>query len=163
MPTSIWRSEEPWWVLQPNNPGDEAYVNYKSAVLEYGPLILERIEFVPTRPNNRVPGVSILRILHGDDVIVDGDKAVDVDSLQHKMMELRYEDRREKVQLRCYHCSVTIHGLAYLMSTHVYHYLEEKQNTQSDLYSIGDVLNASLVSIYSLEPGIWIPEIAFGL
>ncbi|KAK0455248.1 uncharacterized protein EV420DRAFT_590324 [Desarmillaria tabescens] len=160
LPDSILRSHEPWWALQPDNPWDVTYVNYESALTTYGAYMLQRIELIPTRPNTQVPGISILNILQEDDAILDGDKAIDIDSA---VVELRYKGRKEKVQLRCCHSSITTHGLAYLMSTHIYHHLEAQSNAPSNLYSIGNVLNARLVSIYSMEPGIWVPEIAFVL
>ncbi|KAK0210099.1 hypothetical protein DFS33DRAFT_1378085 [Desarmillaria ectypa] len=160
VPDSILRNHEPWCALRPDNPWDVTYVDYESALKSYGVFMLQRIEFVPTRPDARVPGVSILKILQADNAIVDGDKAIDIDS---NMVVLRYKGRQEKVQLRCCHSSITTHGLAYLMSTHIYHHLEAEKNARNDRYSIGNVLNARLVSIYSMEPGIWVPEIAFVL
>ncbi|KAK0229144.1 hypothetical protein EDD85DRAFT_851745 [Armillaria nabsnona] len=160
LPDSILRSHEPWWALRPENLWDVTYVDYESALKTYGDFMLRRIEFVPTRPDTRTPGVSMLKILQADDAIVDGAKAVDIDS---DVVELQYKGRQEKVQLRCCHTSITTHGLAYLMSTHIYHHLEAESDSRNDLYSIGNVLNARLVSIFSVQPGIWVPEIAFVL
>ncbi|KAK0227715.1 hypothetical protein IW262DRAFT_1454889 [Armillaria fumosa] len=160
LPDSILRSREPWWATQPKNTLDVTYVNYKSVLQEYGNYVLQRIEFVPTKPDARVPGINILKILQADDVIVDGDKAVNIDS---DVVQLQYKDRQEKVQLRCHHTSITTHGLAYLMSTHIYQHLEAESDSWNDGHYIGNVAIAHLVSIFSVQPDIWVPEIAFVL
>lgn len=135
-------------------------MDYKSVLQEFGDYVLQRIVFAPTKPDARVPGINLLKILQADDVIVDGDKAVNIDS---DVVQLQYKDRQEKVQLRCRHTSITTHGLAYLMSTHVYHHLEAESKSRNGGYYIGNVDIAHLVSIFSVQPNIWIPEIAFVL
>ncbi|KAK0473953.1 hypothetical protein IW261DRAFT_1569322 [Armillaria novae-zelandiae] len=160
LPDSILRSHEPWWAIRPKNTFDVTYVNYKSVIQGFGDYVLQRIVFVPTKPDARVPGINILKILQADDVIVDGDKAVNIDS---DVVELQYKGRQEKVQMRCRHTSITTHGLAYLMSSHIYHHLEVESDTRHDGHYIGNVAIAYLVSIFSVQPDIWLPEIAFVL
>ncbi|KAK0186045.1 hypothetical protein F5146DRAFT_1227667 [Armillaria mellea] len=159
LPDSILRSHEPWWAIRLEHHWDVTYVDCKSVLEKFSIFIIQRIEFVPTRPDPRAPGINMLKILQADDVIVDGDQAVNIDS---DVIEIHYKGWQEKVQLRCHHTSITTHGLAYLMSTHIYHHLEA-EDTRSDFYSIGNVSNVRLVSIFSVQPGIWLSETAFVL
>ncbi len=62
-------------------------MDYESVLKIYGNFMLQRIEFVPTRPDICAPGVSMLKILQADDAIVDGAKAVNIDS---DVVELQY-------------------------------------------------------------------------
>lgn len=62
-------------------------MDYESVLKTYGDFMLQRIVFVPTRPDIRAPGVNMLKILQADDAIIDGAKAVNIDS---DVVELQY-------------------------------------------------------------------------
>ncbi|KAF9005319.1 hypothetical protein BDZ89DRAFT_1080121 [Hymenopellis radicata] len=93
-------------------------------------------------------GVRVLDILANRDVILDGDKVID---LPDEEITVKLGNKSIQLRLQCFDCRRTVYGVAYAVSVLLHEQIKAKKIK-------GHIRNAFLVSLDLSETGVWEPN-----